>query len=78
VGLDEAGQLLHDFAERLQQKALPGIRALTRVKTGVEIVVTAGVTEGSTSDDIDQIIEKAEANQKIIAQYQCDKECTSK
>jgi phospholipid/cholesterol/gamma-HCH transport system ATP-binding protein len=78
VGLDEAGQLLHDFAERLQQKALPGIQALTRVKTGVEIVVTAGVTEGSTSDDIDQIIEKAEANQKIIARYQCDKECTSK
>jgi phospholipid/cholesterol/gamma-HCH transport system ATP-binding protein len=78
VGLDEAGQLLHDFAERLQRKALPGILALTRVKTGVEIVVTAGVTEGSTSDDIDQIIEKAEANQKIIARYQCDKECASK
>jgi phospholipid/cholesterol/gamma-HCH transport system ATP-binding protein len=71
VGLDEAGQLVHDFAQRLQQKALPGIQALTRIKTGAEecfeISVTAGMTEGSTSDDIDQIMEKAEANQKIIA-----------
>jgi phospholipid/cholesterol/gamma-HCH transport system ATP-binding protein len=82
VGLDEAGQLVHDFAQRLQQKALPGIQALTRVKTGAEdcfeISVTAGMTEGSSSDDIDQIMEKAEANQKIIAQYQCGKEGASK
>jgi phospholipid/cholesterol/gamma-HCH transport system ATP-binding protein len=82
VGLDEAGQLVHDFAQRLQQKALPGIQALTKVKTGTEecfeISVSAGMTEGSTSDDIDQIIEKAEANQKIIARYQCGKEGASK
>jgi phospholipid/cholesterol/gamma-HCH transport system ATP-binding protein len=82
VGLDEAGQLVHDFAQRLQQKALPGIQALTRIKTGAEecfeISVTAGMTEGSTSDDIDQIMEKAEANQKIIARYQCGKEGASK
>jgi phospholipid/cholesterol/gamma-HCH transport system ATP-binding protein len=82
VGLDEAGQLVHDFAQRLQQKALPGIQALTRVKTGAEecfeIYVTAGMTEGSTSDDIDQILEKAKANQKIIARYQCGKEGASK
>jgi len=78
VGLDEAGQLVHDFAQRLQQKALPGIQALTKIKTGAEkcfeISVTAGMTEGSTSDDIDQLIEKAEANQNIIARYQCGKE----
>ena len=82
VGLDEAGQLVHDFAQRLQQKALPGIQALTGVKTaaeeGFEIFVTAGMTEGSSSDDIDQIIEKAEGNQKIIARYQCGKEGASK
>lgn len=82
VGLDEAGQLVHDFAQRLQQKALPGIQALARLKTGAEecfeISVTAGMTEGSSSDDIDQTIEKAEANQKIIARYQCGEEGASK
>jgi len=82
VGLDEGGQLMQDFAQRLQHKALPGIQALTRVKTGAEkcfeIYVTAGISEGSTSDDIDQITEKAEANQKIIARYQCGKEGASK
>ena len=82
VGLDEAGQLVHDFAQRLLQKALPGIQALTRVKAGAEkcfeISVTAGMTEGSASDDIDQIMEKAEANQKIIARYECGKEGASK
>ena len=82
VGLDEAGQLVQDFARRLLQKALPGIQALARVKAGVEkcfeISVTAGMTEGSSSDDIDQIMEKAEANQKIIARYECGKEGASK
>jgi phospholipid/cholesterol/gamma-HCH transport system ATP-binding protein len=82
VGLDEAGQLVRDFAERLRQKALPGIQTLARVKTGAEgsceIFVTAGMTAGSSSDDIDQIIEKAEADQKIIARYQCGKEGASK
>jgi len=81
VGLEEAGQLVQDFAQRLEQKALPRIQALARVKTGVEecfdVSVTAGMTEGSTSDDIDQIMEKAEANQKIIAKYQCGKEGAS-
>jgi len=82
MGLDEAGQLVHDFGQRLQQKAFPGIQALTRVKTGAEecfkIIVTAGMAGGSTSDEIDQILEKAKANQKIIAHYQCGKEGASK
>lgn len=78
VSPDEAWQLVNDFALRLQQKALPGIQTLAKVKTGAEacfeITVTAGMTEGSSSDDIDQIIEKAGSNQKIIARYQCGKE----
>ena len=40
----------------------------------IEIWVTAGITEGSSTDEIEQIMEKAEANQKIIAKYQCGKE----
>jgi len=82
VGLDEADLLVHDFAHRLQQRTLPAIQALARSRTGAEkcfeISVTAGMTEGSTSDDIDQIMEVAEVNQKIIAQYQCGKEGASK
>ena len=82
MGLEEAGQLVHEFSHGLQQKALPNIQALTRVETGVEacfeISVTTGITEGSSADDIDQIIEKAEANRKIIARYQCSREGGSK
>jgi glutamate/tyrosine decarboxylase-like PLP-dependent enzyme len=67
-----------DFAEGLQTKALPEIQALTAEKIGVktcfEIWVTAGITEGSSTDDIEQIMERAEANEKIIAKYQCGKE----
>ena len=82
VGIDEAGQLVDDFAQRLQQEVLPGIKSLTRGKPraakGFEISVSAGMSEGSTSDDIDQLMEKAEVNQKIIARYECGKGGASK
>jgi phospholipid/cholesterol/gamma-HCH transport system ATP-binding protein len=78
VSIEEAGQLVSDFAEGLQTKALPEIQALTTEKLGLEtcfeIWVTAGITEGSSTDDIEQIMERAEANEKIIAKYQCGKE----
>jgi hypothetical protein len=32
------------------------------------------MTEGSAADDIEQLMERAEANQKIIARYKCGKE----
>lgn len=78
IDLEEAEQLVDNFAQGLQQKALPEIEVLARVKTGAEecfeIFVTAGITEGSSSDDIDLLIEKAEAKQKVIARYLCSKE----
>jgi phospholipid/cholesterol/gamma-HCH transport system ATP-binding protein len=78
IDLEEAEQLVDNFSQGLQQKALPEIETLARVKTGAEecfeIFVTAGITEGSSSDDIDLLIEKAEAKQKVIARYQCSKE----
>ena len=78
IGLEEAEQLVDNFSQGLQQKALPEIEALAKVKTGAEecfeIFVTAGITEGSSTDDIDLLIEKAEAKQKVIARYQCSKE----
>ncbi len=82
IGIEEAGQLVHDFAQGLQKKALPGIQALARGKIGAEecfeISVTAGITEASSSDDIEQIMEQADTKQKIIARYQCGKEGGSK
>lgn len=82
AGLEEAEQLLRDFAQGLEQKVLPEIQALSRIKTGVgecfEISVAAGITEVSSSDNIEQIIERAAKNQKIIATYHCDKEASLK
>lgn len=82
IGIEEAGQLVHDFAQRLQKKALPGIQALARGKIRVEgcfeISVTAGITEASSADDIEQIMEQAATKQKRIARYQCGKEGGSK
>jgi phospholipid/cholesterol/gamma-HCH transport system ATP-binding protein len=82
MGLVEAGQLAHNFSLGLLQKALPNVHALASVEAGVEacfeISVTTGLTEGSSADDLDQIIEKAEANRQIIARYQCSREDGSK
>jgi phospholipid/cholesterol/gamma-HCH transport system ATP-binding protein len=77
AGLEEAGQLLRDFAQRLEQKAFPEIQAISGRKTGVEecfeIFVVAGITEIGFSDPVEQIIARAAKNQEIIATYQCDK-----
>jgi len=82
IGIEEAGQLVHDVAQALQEKALPGIQALAGGKIGVkrcfEISVTASITEASSADDIEEIIEDAAAKQKIIARYQCGKDGGSK
>ncbi len=81
ISIEEAGQLVLDFAQVLQSRALPEIRALTgcKMEDGIccEIGVTAGITEGSSADEIEQIMEKAEANQKIIAKYQFGKEMSA-
>jgi len=78
IGIEEATQLVDNFAQGLEQKALPEIQGLTTVKIGAEecfeIFVTTGITEGTSADDIDQLIEKAEAKQKVIARYRCSKE----
>ncbi len=78
IGLEEGEQLVHDFARDLQQEALAEIQLHARDKTGVEacfeIVVTAGITEGNSTQDIENIMSEAEAKKKIIARYQCGKE----
>ena len=69
---------MYDFAREFQQKALPEVRALTVRKTGYdacfEIYLIAGITACEALDDIEQLLVKAKANQKIIARYPCGKE----
>ena len=78
LGLEKAGELVDDFAQRLEKKFLPEIKDLIRdkIKAGecFEIFVNAGITEGSSSDEIEQIIKRADMNKKRIAKYICGKE----
>ena len=82
LGLEKAGELVDDFAQRLEKKFLPEIKDLIRdkIKAGecFEIFVNAGITEGSSSDEIEQIIKRADMNKKRIAKYICGKESDSK
>jgi phospholipid/cholesterol/gamma-HCH transport system ATP-binding protein len=82
LGLEEARGLVNDFAQILEKKSLPEIKELIRDKIEAgecfEIFVNAGITEGSSSDDIEQIIKSADMNKKIIAKYLCGKERDSK
>jgi phospholipid/cholesterol/gamma-HCH transport system ATP-binding protein len=82
IGIEEAGHLVHDIAQELEQKVLPEIQALTRVKIGAEkcfeIFVTAGITEGSSTENIEQIIKKADTKQQLMARYRCGEGGASK
>lgn len=72
--LEDAGQLVRDIALELQQKALPEMYSIIAARAAggyLEISVTAGITGGSASDDIEDIMKKAEDKNKIIAHYTC-------
>ena len=82
LGLEKAGELVNDFAQRLEKKSLPEIQERIRDKIEAgecfEIFVNAGITEGSSSDEIEQIMKNADMNKKRIAKYFCGKERDSK
>jgi phospholipid/cholesterol/gamma-HCH transport system ATP-binding protein len=82
LGIEKATELVNDFAQRLEKKSLPEIQELIRDKIKVgecfEIFVNAGITEGSSSDEIEQIIKRADMNKKRIAKYLYGKERDSK
>jgi phospholipid/cholesterol/gamma-HCH transport system ATP-binding protein len=77
IGLEETGQLVHDFAQGLHGKVFPGIETFARGKPGTvepfEVSVSAGIAEGSSADNIEQIIEKAGMQEKVIAIYKFGK-----
>ena len=72
----EARQLVADFAQELKEGTLTRIQSVAAANIGSEacfdIYVRAGVTEVSSGDEIDQIIEKARATQEIVATHRCD------
>ena len=76
TSLDKARELVAGFAQELKQEALAHIQSIAEAKVGVEacveIHVSAGVTEVSPTDDVDRIMEKARATQKIVATHRCD------
>ncbi len=71
---DKVRQLVADFARELNQWALARIQGIAQTKMGAEacseIYVRAGITEVSSADGIDQIIEKAAAKQEIVAAHE--------
>ncbi len=72
----EAKELVTGFGQELQEEALASIRSVTGSKIGqdqyFEIYIHAGITAVSPTDEIGQIIGKAQANQEIIATYRCE------
>jgi len=72
---DEARQLVAGFAQELKEQALANIESIAEAKIGaeacVEIHIRAGVTDVSPADEIDQVIEKAQARQEIVATHRC-------
>jgi phospholipid/cholesterol/gamma-HCH transport system ATP-binding protein len=76
TGRGEAMVLLNQFAKELESSALPGIEANIRARTGgdscFEIQVRAGVTEGAPDDELDEIIDRAQADRDVVARFSCE------
>jgi phospholipid/cholesterol/gamma-HCH transport system ATP-binding protein len=76
TSVDEARQLVTGFAESLQQKVLARIESIAIAQLGAEacfdLYIYAGIAEVSSTDEIDLIIEKAQAAQEIVATHRCE------
>ena len=72
-GVEEAEQLVLDFAREFEQKTLPEIKALSARSECFEIFVVAGITGINSCDDVSRFAEKAKTEMKIVARYLCDK-----
>jgi phospholipid/cholesterol/gamma-HCH transport system ATP-binding protein len=73
--LDDARQLLDNFAKGLRDHALFDIQAAAQTKIEAtqcfEIYVYAGVTEARSNDSLEDIVTRAKAHQRIIAIHRC-------
>jgi phospholipid/cholesterol/gamma-HCH transport system ATP-binding protein len=75
TSVDEARQLVADFAQELKAEAIDRIENIALTEIGgaacFDIYIHAGVADVSPADAIDQIIEKARATQEIVATHRC-------
>jgi phospholipid/cholesterol/gamma-HCH transport system ATP-binding protein len=75
TSIDEARRLVADFAQELKHEAIDRIQSIALAEIGgaacFDIYIHAGVAEVSPEDTIDQIIEKARAEQEIVATHRC-------
>jgi len=73
---DEAEQLVKSFAHDMEKHALASIESIAQATLdgGVcfDIDLRAGITQVSPDDEIDQVIEKAQSAQRVVATYRCD------
>jgi phospholipid/cholesterol/gamma-HCH transport system ATP-binding protein len=73
---EEAETMLKDFAMGLEQQGLPRFIRKSRRRFSVpacfDIKVFAGVVPATSNEEIDGIIERARAEEHIIAQYRCN------
>ena len=76
TSVEEAKELVSQFARKLQEGILDNINGAAQAnidaKEGFDIYIRAGITEVLPNDKIEQIIERAEAGQEIIATHRCN------
>ena len=76
TSVEEAKELVSQFARKLQEGILDNINGAAQAKIdakeGFDIYIRAGITEVLPNDKIEQIIERAEAGQEIIATHRCN------
>ncbi|MBA4416894.1 MAG: diguanylate cyclase [Syntrophus sp. (in: bacteria)] len=75
TSIDEARQLVAGFAQELKCEALDRVQgiAIARIgkETSFDIHIRAGVTSVSSTDAINQIMDKARVDQEIIVTHRC-------
>jgi phospholipid/cholesterol/gamma-HCH transport system ATP-binding protein len=78
ASLQEAEELLNRFAEGLQSQAdskLEELEEYLKTKVGTsacyEFHIDAGVVEARSDEDIDQILQRARDNERMIARFVC-------
>ncbi len=76
TSVEEAKELVSQFARKLQEGILDNINGAAQAKIDAkesfDIYIRAGITEVLPNDKIEQIIERAEAGQEIIATHRCN------
>lgn len=76
ISLIEAQEMVDSFAQTLNDAGLSRIESLAQSRIGgdacSEILVQAGITGVVANDDIDHIIQKAVANQRVVATFRCE------